>query len=188
MLLPGSSAASVAQTLYLGAFMPVRGVVTIFLSVLTLSTSASLRLFGQADVAPATDSAAAVRYAHAAEADPLTQTARLQRKEAMTFMENDHQTHVLLCQQIFNEMNNNHASNAHEITMQYLISAGGYLYAHPEAVSDSKAQNLAGLNAALNVYDKFLAVDPKTHAKFLDSLEKERVKGDLDKRLAEICK
>ena len=166
--------------------MRICNAVTLLLPILALSVSP--QLFGQTDVPPATDSASAIRYAQAAEADPLTPTASLQRKAAMDFMQNDHQTHVLLCQPIFSAMNNNHSSNAHEITMQYLVSAGAYLYAHPEAATDSKGQNLAGLDAALNVYDKFLAGDAKTRAKFLDSLEKERVKGDLGKRISSMCK
>jgi hypothetical protein len=149
----------------------------VFLSVLTMLTS--ITLCAQSNVAPAKDSATAVQYANAAETDPLTETARLERKEAMAFAENDHQTHILLCQQIFQQMNSNRGANAHEISLQYLISAAGFLYVHPEAVADSTAQNVAGVEAALNVYEKFLASDPKSRSKFLDSLAKQRDSGKL---------
>jgi hypothetical protein len=129
-----------------------------------------------------------VSYAHAAETDPLGQLASLQRKEAMTYVENDHQTHVLLCQRIFKEMASNQAANGREVTMQYMIAAAAFLYEHPEAASDSKAQNLAGVESALNVYEKFVAADARSRFKFLDGLEKDRAKGDLEKQVSSLCK
>ena len=72
--------------------------------------------------------------------------------------------------------------------MQYVIAAAAFLYQHPEAVADSNAQNFAGIDSALNVYDKFLAADPKSRSKFLDSLDKQRTDGKLKDYLAHLCK
>ena len=96
--------------------------------------------------------------------------------------------HVSLCLQIFQQMTGNHSANASEITTQYLISAAAFLYQHPEVASDSTAQNVAGMDAALNVYEKFLADDSKTRFKFLDNLDKQRNDGKLKDAIQRICK
>jgi hypothetical protein len=166
--------------------MSTRKIATAFL--LTFCLAACPRVFAQAAVAPATDSQTAVQYAHAAETDPLTQTASQQRKEAINFVENDHQTDVLLCAPIFSQMKDNHSSNSGEIIRQYIASSAVFVYEHPQSATDKAAQNLAGIEAALNVYQKFLAADPKTKSKFLDSLEKDRSNGNLEKRIKDLCK
>ena len=139
------------------------------------------------DVPSATTQQQAVAYAHAAEADPLGPQADQQRKAAMTFDENDHTSHVLLCSPMFNQMNSAKGSRAHDISLQMIISAAAFLYEHPEAASDSRAQNLAGLNAALNVYEKFLAADPAAKSSLYDNLLKKRGDGKLEKELAGMC-
>ncbi|MDR3734408.1 MAG: hypothetical protein P4L10_02605 [Acidobacteriaceae bacterium] len=143
-------------------------------------------LWGQ-DVPPATTQAQAVAYAHAAEANPLAPEAAQQRKNAMSYMENDHTSHVLLCQSVFQEMNNDNKAHGHDVELQMIISAAAFLYEHPEAASDSKAQNLAGINAALNVYEKFLAADPSTKFSYYEKLLKKRSEGKLEKEIASAC-
>ena len=154
----------------------------------SLVTLASTTLSAQSNVAPAQDSATEIQYAHAAETDPLTDTAKLERKEAMAFAQNDHKTHILLCQQLFQQVTSNHAANASEISLQYLVSAAAFVYEHPEAAADSNAQNVAGIEAALGVYEKFLAADSKSHSKFLDSLVKQRNDGKLKDYISKVCK
>jgi len=156
--------------------------------LLALAMPVSTSLFAQSTVAPATDSTIVVRYAHAAEADPLTETAKQERKEAMTFAENDHNAHVLLCSQLFHQMTSSHAANAGEINLQYVVSSAAFLYEHPEAASDSLSQNIAGIDAALNVYEKFLAADSKSRSKSLDSLLKQRNDGKLKDVISQTCK
>lgn len=121
-------------------------------------------------MAPATSSADVVRYAASATADPLTPTAQQERKEAMSFAEKDHSSHVLLCAPLFEEMTANHQANAQEITLEYVISAAAFLYQHPEAASDSVQQNAAGVDAALKVYTEYLTKDSHTRSKTLDGL------------------
>jgi hypothetical protein len=142
----------------------------------------------QTHVPPAASSADEIAYAQAAASDPLTETAKMQRKAAMKYAEDDHTSHVSLCLQIFQQMTGNHSANASEITTQYLISAAAFLYQHPEVASDSTAQNVAGMDAALNVYEKFLAADSKTRFKFLDNLDKQRNDGKLKDAIQRICK
>jgi hypothetical protein len=137
--------------------------------------------------APATTSQQAVAYAHAAEADPLGPQADQQRKAAMAYAENDHTSHVSLCQTVFNQMNSDKSNHGHDISIQMLISTAAFLYEHPEAASDSRSQNVAGLNSALNVYEKFLAADPKTKYSFYDNLLKKRAEGKLEKEVAGMC-
>jgi hypothetical protein len=139
------------------------------------------------DVPAATTQQQAVAYAHAAEADPLGPQADQQRKAAMAFDENDHTSHVLLCTSIFTQMNSAKGSRAHDISLQMIISAAAFLYEHPEAANDSGKQNVAGLNAALNVYEKFLAADPKAKSSFYDNLLKKRSEGKLEKEVADTC-
>ena len=157
-------------------------------SLLFTILCATLPLVAQTAVPPVTTTAAVIEYAHAAEMDPLAPTSAPQRKAAMNFAENDHTTHVLLCAQVFQEMQKNHAANAHEVSLQYVVSAAAFLYGHPEAATDSQAQNLAGLDAALNVYKAFLGTDGKSRSKFLDTLEKQRADGKLKDYLAHLCK
>lgn len=106
----------------------------------------------------------------------------------MKFVENDHQTHVLLCQQIFQQMTGNHSAHASEITMQYMISAAAFLYQHPEANGNSAMQNVAGLDAAANIYKAFFSTDPKTHSKFLDAVVKQQAAGSLNDFVTKTCK
>ncbi len=133
--------------------------------------------FAQGSVAPAADAATVVRYAHAAEDNPLDPLAPSERREAKKFAENDHTSHVILCFRLFQAFLNNHASNAEEIRTQYLISASAFLYEHPEAASSHIHVNAAGAAAALHIYETFLEFDPKTRSTILDSLEKQRSGG-----------
>ena len=151
-------------------------------SLLLLATSTSAQ-----DVPPATTQQQAVAYTHSAEADPLGPQADRQRKAAMAYDENDHTSHVLLCASVFNQMNAVKSSHAREIALQMIVSAAAFLYEHPEAATDSGKQNVAGLTAALNVYEKFLAADPKTKSSFYDNLIKKRDAGKLEKEVANIC-
>jgi hypothetical protein len=139
------------------------------------------------DVPAATTQQQSVAFAHAAEADPLGPQADQRRKASMAFDENDHTSHVLLCASLFNQMNSAKRSRAHDVSLQMIISAAAFLYEHPEAASDSRAQNIAGLNAALNVYEKFLAADPAAKSSFYDNLLKKRNDGKLDKEVAGMC-
>jgi hypothetical protein len=145
-------------------------------------------LQAQTDVPTATSRADEVRYAKAAEADALTPLAAQQRAAAMKFAEDDHETHVLLCMQVFQQLNSNHSANAHEISLQFMTSAAAFLYEHPEAATDSVAQNVAGLDAAANVYKSFLAANPKTHFKFLDNVLKQQASGSLKDFVTHTCK
>lgn len=129
-----------------------------------------------------------VRYAQEAAADPVTPASSEKRAAAMQLVEDDHEIHVLLCQNIFNQIRANSSRNAHEITLQYLISAAAFLYGHPEASSDMNAQNVAGLEAAAKVYQSFLQTEPKTHAKFLDTVVKQRADGTLKEFVTKTCK
>jgi hypothetical protein len=163
-------------------------IITSSATLLMCSLAMALCLPAQSPVTPATSSATVVEYAHAAEVDPLAPSANTERKEAMSFAENDHTSHVLLCAQIFQQLNGNHSANAHEIALQYVISAAAFLYQHPDAAADSTAQNTAGVEAALNVYEKFLAADPKSRAKFLDKLGDARKSGKLKDFIVTACK
>jgi len=143
-------------------------------------------LFGQtsSDISRAQ----AIQYARAAEQNPLDPSASEQRNQAMKFFENDHTSHVLLCQSIFNEFVGNKKDHAHDISLQMLISAAAFLAEHPGSAQDSTKQNLAGVDAALNVYVKFLASDPKTQTHYLDDLLKKRDDGKLEQAIQKSCK
>ena len=157
-------------------------------SLLCIVLCATLPSIAQTAVPPVTTTAAVIEYAHSAENDPLAPAAALQRKEAMSFAENDHTTHVLLCAQVLSEIQKNRAANAHEVSLQYVVSAAAFLYGHPEAATDSLAQNIAGIEAALNVYEAFVRADGKSRSKFLDTLQKQRTDGKLKEYLAHLCK
>ncbi len=129
----------------------------------------------------------AVAYAHAAEANPLSPEADHQRRAAIAYAENDHTSQVIPCIPILNQMNSDSRSHGHDISLQMLVSSAAFLYEHPEAAGDSRAQTVAGLSAALNVYEKFLAADPTTKFKFYDNLLKSRSRGKLQKAVAGIC-
>ena len=129
-----------------------------------------------------------IRYAHEAASDPLTPASAEARAAAMQIVQDDHQTHVLLCQNVFNQMRSNNSKNAHEVTFQYLISAAAYLYQHPESSGDMSAQNVAGLDAAAKVYQKFVEAEPKSHFKFMDNVLKQQSGGTLKDFVANTCK
>ena len=85
-------------------------------------------------------------------------------------------------------MGANRSANAHEITLQYVISAGAFLYQHSEASADSTSQNVAGLNAAATVYEHFLYSDPKTRSKYLDKIVVQQNAGTLKDFVTRTCK
>ena len=158
----------------------------ILASVVLLTIASSIH--AQPSVRPATSGQDVATYAAAAAADPLTPTAKEQRHAAMSYAENDHSSHVLLCVKLFQQMSSLSTPDGHEISLQYVISAAGFLYQHPDAAADSTAQNLAGIDAALQVYEKFLAANPKNHVKILDSLDKEKADGKLKEAITKMCK
>jgi hypothetical protein len=140
------------------------------------------------DVPSATTQAQAVAYAHVAETTPLSPEADQQRKAAMAYGENDHTSHVLLCQNVFFSVRDDNKKHGKDIALQFMISSAAFLYEHPEAATDSLKQNLAGVNAALNVYEKFLAADPATKYGFYEKLLKKRNDGKLEQEISGMCK
>jgi hypothetical protein len=130
----------------------------------------------------------AIQFAHAAEQSPLGPNASQQRTQAMKFFENDHTSHVLLCQSIFHELVTNKKGHAQDISLQMLISASAFLAEHPESANDSTKQNMAGIDAALNVYDKFLATDPNSRSSYFDGLLRKRGEGKLEEAVQKSCK
>ena len=142
----------------------------------------------QTSVPAVTTQLQAAQYAESAVADPVPASAAAKRDAAMAFMEEDHTVHVPLCSQLLHQMTANTAANAKQITRQYIISSGAYVYTHPEASQGSSAANVAGLNAAATVYANFLQADPHTRSGFLDKVVAQQSADTLKQFVATTCK
>lgn len=129
-----------------------------------------------------------VQYAHETEQQPLGATSNAKRAAAFLYVQNDHVNHILVCAPLFQQLLANHAHYANAINSQMLVSAGAYLYNHPEAAADSERQMLAGLRAVLVVYEKFLAADPAARYAPLDKMLEQRNAGTLDDALPASCR
>lgn len=129
-----------------------------------------------------------IQYAHETEQQPLGATSNAKRAAAFLYVQNDHTNHILVCGPLFQQLLANHAHYANAINSQMLISAGAYLYNHPESVADSERQMLAGLSAVLVVYEKFLAADPASRYAPLDHMIELRNAGKLEDALPATCR
>ena len=145
-------------------------------------------LVAQVQIQAVTSKEREAQYAAETEQNPVGVTAAGKRAAALLYVENDHAHHVVICGPLFKQLVANRARYANEINSQLLISAAAYLYEHPESASDSSRQTLAGLRAALVVYEKFLAIDAGTRAPVLDELLAQRTAGKLEAAVPDTCK
>lgn len=131
----------------------------------------------------------AVQYANSAVDDPLAPDATDKRQAAFKYLENDHNVGVLLCSDVVHELNDGPKTKAsREVFFQYAASAGTAIYANPSLAKDMAGQNLAGITAALHVYQQFVSQDKTVHIKFMDKAEAAQQQDKLPEFIAKHCK
>ena len=157
-------------------------------AALLLLSLAPPTLPAQVQIQAVTSKEREAQYARETEGSPIGATAAGKRAAALLFVENDHIHHVVVCGPLFKQLVANRQHFANEINSQLLISAAAYVYEHPETASSVDRQTLAGLRAALVVYEKFLAVDPSTRAPVLDHLLEQRSADKLEAALPDSCR
>jgi len=66
-----------------------------------------------------------------------------------------------------------------QVALQPMFAIASLLIEHPDKVNDADAMNLAGVESALRVYEKLLALRPDARLGGLDDLVAKRERGEL---------
>jgi hypothetical protein len=156
-----------------------------------LMLTSSLFLIGLQTLHPGTVSRItnpiqAISYAREAERDPLAPDAAKLRKEAIRFAKSN-PNGIDVCEELLTKLGDSHKPNSIDIGYQAIISSAAYFFERRGNLIDRSNEKLAGVQAALNVYERFLAADPKSQVTYMDSLLKLRSKGDLEPYVRSHC-
>jgi hypothetical protein len=143
---------------------------------------------GKSLLAPIHSEKEAIRYAHDAERLPLGAIAVIKRGAAFDFMEQNTSKHLRLCDSIFADLVKNGKGPLVQVPQQYVVSAGAWLYEHPEAPGDTMGQNLAGLYAALHVYAAIVETDHAAKSDYFDGLLKASDEHHLADMVGKSCR
>ena len=120
-----------------------------------------------------------VSIARSLEQAPLKAGARDDREWALEWLVNAPDVTVTVCSDSLGDMFRSDYRYAGEITFQDMFSMGAFAIEHPEAANDPNAQQLAGVEGALNAYRSILRDKPEARSAALDSLLQIQSRGEL---------
>jgi|KBSSwiStaDraftv2_1062776.scaffolds.fasta_scaffold1147230_2 hypothetical protein len=112
------------------------------------------------------------------ESDPLGKNADALRAYLVKYFDNMRPEFVV-CLAQFQPLMQAEKEAHKNLWLQVPISSGSFLLDHPEAIEDTAAYQLAGLEGMLRVYTKMLASDPSLRHDFLDQLVRLQHDGKL---------
>lgn len=125
------------------------------------------------------DRARFVAITRSLEAAPLAPGAREDRAWAMSWLTAAPDVSVNVCGYAIGDMTKGKFAHGGEILLQYTFAMGAFLIAHPQAAHDADAQQLAGVDSALNAYQALQKDDPGASSPTLQALLKTRTEGQL---------
>lgn len=120
-----------------------------------------------------------VAAAHALEQAPLRATLADEREWALAWLAEAPDITVTVCANKLAPIVKAKYKFGGEIIVQDMLAMGAFAIEHPEAASDPAAQQIAGLDGALNAYSSILRDDPAAKAKALQGLLDMRSRGEL---------
>lgn len=123
--------------------------------------------------------AKAVAIAHALEKQPLAKNAKEKREWMMKWLIDIPDITVKVCSAFVGTLPDAGKNHSTEIFSQMILSSAAFIIEHPKKARDEQPVDLAGLQAALHVYEIIQKQDAKTQWPYLDTLLKTRDAGTL---------
>ena len=113
------------------------------------------------------------------ERAPLSPDLEADRSWALEWLTNAPDVTVTVCADIFGGMLKSKYPYTGEITVQNMFSMAALVIERPETANDPNAQQLAGVEGALNAYRSILADKPKARSPALENLLQTQSRGEL---------
>ena len=139
----------------------------------------SASAFAQEEKAPSTpeERARIVKLAADLKADPLNPSLTREREWAIMRLIEVPDIHITLCSATM-PWEKKYGDGGNLMAVE-LVSMGAYAIEHPDNKDDA-AVGIAGLNAALDAYQRILERDPKSRSKKMDEMLLKRTNGTLE--------
>jgi hypothetical protein len=118
-----------------------------------------------------------VKLAADLKADPLNPSLTREREWAITRLIEVPDIHITLCSATM-PWEKNYGDGGNLMAVE-LVTMGAYAIEHPENKDDAAA-GIAGLNAALDAYQRILERDPKSRSKKMDQMLAKRTNGTME--------
>lgn len=120
-----------------------------------------------------------VSIARSLEQDPLKRGAKEDRAWALAWLTEAPDVTVNMCADSLGSLLKSDYRYAGEIVLQNMFSMGVLAIEHPETADDPNAQQLAGLEGALNAYRSILRDRPEARSPELEALLRTQSSGGL---------
>ena len=113
------------------------------------------------------------------EQAPLADRSKEDREWALAWLVEAPDVSVTLCTDALGGMYQSEYPHTAEIILQDSFAMGAFAIEHPDKANDPEAQQLAGVEGALNAYRSILRDKPDTKSAFLDKLLQTQTQGGL---------
>jgi hypothetical protein len=113
------------------------------------------------------------------EQAPLDPGLKAEREWALAWLTEAPDVTVTICPKALGNLVSSHYPYASEILFQDMFSMAALVIEHPEKTDDPDAQQLAGVEGALNAYRSILKEKPEVKSPALDGLLQAQSRGEL---------
>jgi hypothetical protein len=120
-----------------------------------------------------------VSITHNLEKAPLKPGLQADRQWAIQWLTDAPDVSVTACLDPLAGVSQANYSHGAEIVVQYILSIGAFIIQHPEKEKDPVAQQLAGVEGALNAYRSILKAEPAANSPPLEKLLDMQARGQL---------
>jgi hypothetical protein len=120
-----------------------------------------------------------VTIAHSLEQAPLKERLKADREWALAWLTDAPDVTATLCAEPLGNLAQSKYRYDAEIIIQDAFSMAAFMIEHPQAAKDPAAQQLAGVEGALNAYRAILSDKPDARSPALDTLLQTQARGEL---------
>lgn len=113
------------------------------------------------------------------EQAPLKLALKADREWALEWLTNAPDVTVTVCATVLGDLVQSNYKYAGEIVLQNMFSMAAVVIERPETANDPNAQQLAGVEGALNAYRSILMDKPKARSSALETLLQAQSRGEL---------
>jgi hypothetical protein len=113
------------------------------------------------------------------EQAPLDERLQGDRQWALAWLTEAPDVSVTICVETLKGLYDGDYPHTAEIIVQDSFAMGAFAIEHPDTADDSEAQQLAGVESALNAYRSILRDKPEARSAFLDKLLQTQASGGL---------
>lgn len=157
-----------------GAYRVIGALALILLSIWGLTPAAA------ADTrSPFEDRQHFVSVTRALEQSPLNPSLKADRVWALEWLVDAPEVEVTICANMMGALVRSKYRYVGEILIQNMFSMAALVIEHPETANDPNAQQMAGVEGALNAYRSILRDEPEARSAALEDLLQTQARGEL---------